>query len=151
MPAEAASNNLHLELIPRELKILNSLEQHLIALNIPFAKVTGLPKGGQFGVHGPVVCVPSNVEKVASVLPRCESDDQLIRVKLKRKISYKGHYQYQFVKESNIENALDYLVKNNKWYTNITLNKKWVNPVPCDDTPSLSLTYTHAHTHTHNL
>lgn len=25
-------------------------------------KILGLPKGGQKGVHGPVVCVPSNSE-----------------------------------------------------------------------------------------
>ena len=45
--------------IPDELKHLNNLEQHLIAMNIPFMKFMNLPKGGQHGIHGPL-CVPSN-------------------------------------------------------------------------------------------
>ncbi|XP_077863273.1 uncharacterized protein LOC144346276, partial [Saccoglossus kowalevskii] len=88
-----------------------------------------LPKGGQNGVHGPVVCVPSSIDKATSILPRCESDDQMIKVKLKRKLTYKGHYQYHFVNEAHIKNALVYLQKNNKWYSNVCFNKDWVNPL----------------------
>ncbi|XP_070566454.1 uncharacterized protein [Ptychodera flava] len=129
MPAEAAANNLHVMTIPQELKCLNSLEQHLIALHIPFMKMLALPKGGQNGVHGPVVCVPSSVEKGTSVLPRQESDDQMIRIKLKRKLSYKGHYQYLYVNDLKIKTALQYLTMNNKWYSGISFNKDWRNPL----------------------
>lgn len=47
IPPEAAANNMHLETVPKELSCLNSLEQHLISLHIPFMKVMALPKGGQ--------------------------------------------------------------------------------------------------------
>uniref|UniRef100_UPI00358FEAD2 uncharacterized protein n=1 Tax=Myxine glutinosa TaxID=7769 RepID=UPI00358FEAD2 len=130
LPAEAVANNLHLEPIPEELQCLNSLEQHLTALHIPFAKLSGLPKGGQYGVHGPVVCVPSNIEKSTNVLPRAESDDQIIRVKLKRRISYKGHHLYKFVNSAHVKNALKFLVANNKWYSDVKFNKHWVNSLP---------------------
>uniref|UniRef100_UPI00358E7FB6 uncharacterized protein n=1 Tax=Myxine glutinosa TaxID=7769 RepID=UPI00358E7FB6 len=130
LPAEAVANNLHLEPIPEELQCLNSLEQHLTALHIPFAKLSGLPKGGQYGVHGPVVCVPSNIEKSTNVLPRAESDDQIIRVKLKRRISYKGHHLYKFVNSAHVKNALKFLVANNKWYGDVKFNKHWVNSLP---------------------
>ncbi|XP_006824386.2 uncharacterized protein LOC100379079 [Saccoglossus kowalevskii] len=129
MPAEAVANNLYIKPIPEELKCLNSLEQHLICLHIPFMKMLALPKGGQNGVHGPVVCVPSSVEKVTSILPRFESDDQMIRVKLKRKLTYKGHYQYQFVNDVHIRDALHYLKTNNKWYSDICFNENWRNPL----------------------
>ncbi|XP_006820870.1 uncharacterized protein LOC100373785 [Saccoglossus kowalevskii] len=147
MPAEAVANNLHLNPIPEELCCLNSLEQHLICLHIPFMKMLALPKGGQNGVHGPVVCVPSSIDKAISVLPRCEVDDQMIRVKLKRKLSYKGHYQYQFVNDSHIKTALEYLHVNNKWYNNVRFNETWTNPLArideeveevCDADDSLS-------------
>lgn len=85
MPAESFVNSMELEKVPEELKSLNSLEQHLIALNIPFMKILGLPAGGQKGVHGPVVSVPSDISKVTSSLPRCNDDDLMLRVKLKRK------------------------------------------------------------------
>lgn len=82
--------NLVLDPIPPQLKNLNSMEQHLIAINIPFMKTLALPKGGPNGVHGPVTCVPSNVPQIASILPRPEHDDLMIRVKLKRKLTYKA-------------------------------------------------------------
>lgn len=63
MPPEAAANKMHLDPVPEELSCLNSLEQHLISLHIPFMKVMALPKGGQKNIHGPVVCVPSDVKK----------------------------------------------------------------------------------------
>lgn len=130
MPAEAASNNLEVKRIPPELECLNSLEQHLISLYIPLIKIIALPKGGQHGVHGPVVCVPSDVSTTTNILPRCESDDQLIRVKLKRKLSYKGHHEYQFVTKSHLTETLNYLKLNNKFYHEVEFNNAWVNILP---------------------
>lgn len=87
IPAEAAVNKLSLEDIPNEMKELNSLEKHLIAIHIPFMKIMALPHGGQQNIHGPVVCVPSDLKKVTR-LPMKPADDQLLRVKLKRKLNY---------------------------------------------------------------
>ncbi|XP_065941874.1 uncharacterized protein [Magallana gigas] len=124
IPAEATVNNLFLEDIPKELCDLNCLEKHLIALQIPFMKVMGLPHGGQKNVHGPVVCVPSDMKKVAS-LPLKEDENLLLRVKLKRKLNYKGYFEYQFVDPKHVFAALDYLKQNNKWYTNVTIDTNW--------------------------
>ncbi|XP_062606870.1 uncharacterized protein LOC134268630 [Saccostrea cucullata] len=124
IPAEAAANKMSLEDIPCELQNLNSLEQHLIALHIPFMKVMALPQGGQRNVHGPVVCVPSNIKKTSS-LPRNRDDNLLLRVKLKRKLAYKGYFEYQFVNPNHIKIALDYLKKENKWYKDVVINTTW--------------------------
>nr|XP_022305765.1 uncharacterized protein LOC111112528 [Crassostrea virginica] len=83
-----------------------------------------LPKGGQQNVHGPVVCVPSNLKKTTS-LPLNANENLLLRVKLKRRLSYKGYYEYQFVKPNHIKVALDYLKHNNKWYKNIEIKSTW--------------------------
>ncbi|XP_038063129.1 uncharacterized protein LOC119733831 [Patiria miniata] len=133
IPAEAWMNNLELVDIPEELRCLNILEEHLISINIPFMKMLALPRGGQNGVHGPVVCVPSNITKTLTALPRCNSSNELIRVKLKRKLTYKGYYQYQLVSKDNVENALHYLKANNIWYKDIVVNKEWQNPLLDDD------------------
>ncbi|XP_061191743.1 uncharacterized protein LOC133199982 [Saccostrea echinata] len=124
IPAEAAVNEMYLEDIPEELANLNSLEQHLIALHIPFMKVMALPQGGQRNIHGPVVCVPSDLKKATS-LPLKHGDDLLLRVKLKRKLSYKGYFEYQFVNPSHIFTALSYLKKSNQWYESIEINNNW--------------------------
>ncbi len=68
IPPEAYNNNLDPGNVPKELSDLNSLEQHLLACELPFAKIVSLPKGGQRGIHGPVVCVPSNLKKTTTAL-----------------------------------------------------------------------------------
>lgn len=124
IPAEAAVNKMALEDIPNELKELNSLEKHLIAIHIPLMKVIALPHGGQQNSHGPVVCVPSDLKKVTR-LPMRPGDDLMLRVKLKRKLSYKGYVEYQFVDPKHIFEALDFLKQNNQWYEDVSIDTKW--------------------------
>ncbi|XP_071169456.1 uncharacterized protein [Mytilus edulis] len=130
IPADSFSNGLMLEDVPLELKQLNSIEQQLIALNIPFMKIMALPKGGQKGVHGPVVCVPSDLKKVTTILPRSEDESLLLKIKLKRKLNYKGYDKYQFVRPNHLEQALVYLMDKNVWYKDVAINDKWINPIP---------------------
>ncbi|XP_074538707.1 uncharacterized protein LOC141800196 [Halichoeres trimaculatus] len=127
MPAECWINNLELDPIPPELGCLNSLEQHLIALHIPFMKMLALPKGGQNGVHGPVTCVPADIVQSTRVLPRSSMEGSLVQVKLKRKLTYKGYYEYQFVDTLRVRQALDYLKRTNALYADIEFNEDWVN------------------------
>lgn len=109
VPGDSFWNNLDLEDVPKELGRLNSLEHHLVALNIPFMKILGLPKRGQKGVHGPVICVPSDFKKVTTTLPRSEDESLLLKVKLKRKLKYKWYEEYQFVNSKHLEEALSFL------------------------------------------
>lgn len=132
IPPEAVINNMVLEDIPVVLERLNNLEKHLIGLHIPFMKVMNLPHGGQKNIHGPVVCVPSNLKKVTS-LPLNNDEDLLLRVKLKRKLNYKGYFEYQFVNPKHIFEALDYLKNNNQWYEKITVNKDWSDDKTFDE------------------
>nr|XP_043868972.1 uncharacterized protein LOC122758736 [Solea senegalensis] len=127
IPPECVVNNLGVHAVPPELACLNSLEQHLIALHIPFMKVLALPKGGQNGVHGPVTCVPANIVETNNLLPRSNMEGSLLRVKLKRKLTYKGHYEYQFVDPMRIRQALLYLKQNNMYYKDVDFNEDWLN------------------------
>ncbi|XP_062621669.1 uncharacterized protein LOC134283235, partial [Saccostrea cucullata] len=128
LPAEAAANKMALEDIPKELIELNSLEKHLIAIHIPFMKVMSLPHGGQKNIHGPVVCVPSDLKKVTS-LPMKPGDDLLLRVKLKRKLNYKGYSEYQFVDPKHICEALKFLKLNNQWYEDVAVDTNWIGQI----------------------
>ncbi|XP_061601162.1 uncharacterized protein LOC133463585 [Cololabis saira] len=127
LPPESSVNNLNVDPVPLELSCLNSLEQHLIALHIPFMKMLALPKGGQNGVHGPVTCVPANIVQTSNMLPRSNMEGALLRVKLKRKLTYKGHYEYQFVDTMRVRNALKYLKQTNVLYRDIDFNEEWIN------------------------
>lgn len=48
-------------------------------------------------MHGLVTCVPANIVEKSDLLPSSNMEGSLLRVKLKRKLTYKGHYEYQFV------------------------------------------------------
>ncbi|XP_078582369.1 uncharacterized protein LOC144865469 isoform X1 [Branchiostoma floridae x Branchiostoma japonicum] len=125
IPYEAQSNKMKLPEIPPELKSLNTLESQLIAKRIPFMKVAALPKGGQKGVVGPVVCVPADVSETHAILPRMPSEAQLIKVKLKRKLQYSGHHMYRQISPLKVDVALKYLVENNEHYSGTSIDADW--------------------------
>lgn len=82
-----------------------------------------LPKGSQNGVHGPFTCVPSNIVQNTNALPRSSMEGCLLQVKLKRKLTYKGHYEYHFVDTLNVRQALEYFKRNNVFYGDIEFNE----------------------------
>ena len=92
MTLQAIANNLVLPSIPPEQAVLNILGRQLVFLSIPFMNLLSLPRGGQKGVKGLVINVPSDISTVANALPRNMNESQLVKVKLKRKTSNKGHY-----------------------------------------------------------
>ena len=60
-------------------------------------KMVALPSGKQRSIHGPAVNVPSKLDTICNVLPRLPSQTELVPLKLKRKLSYRGHYMYYYV------------------------------------------------------
>ncbi len=106
MPIQAKANGLQLEIIPDELKDLNTLELRLVSLRIPFMKMVALPSGKQRCIHGPAVNVPSQVDSVCTLLPRLPSQTELVPLKLKRKLRYKGHHMYDFIRPDKVMCAL---------------------------------------------
>ncbi|KAL3983641.1 sodium/potassium-transporting ATPase subunit beta [Sarotherodon galilaeus] len=121
MPALAVSNKLDLADIPPELSDLNILERHLIAKCIPFAKIIPLPKGRQRAIRGNVVCVPSEVQETVEALPRLRINSQVMRVKLKRRLSYKGHQLFQTVSWSKLVQALHKLKQIHPQYKDVSI------------------------------
>ena len=97
LPLLATFNGLKLDPIPPELKGLRPLEERIISLRIPFIKLVSLPAGGQKGIHGNAVNIPSNLEAITTVLPHIPKSVKVIPLKLKKKLSYDGWYMYSFV------------------------------------------------------
>uniref|UniRef100_A0A3B3CJC3 ATP-dependent DNA helicase n=1 Tax=Oryzias melastigma TaxID=30732 RepID=A0A3B3CJC3_ORYME len=131
MPPLAVANNLQLADIPEDLSNLNILERHLIAKCIPFAKIVPLPKGRQHSIRGNVVCVPSEVQETVDTLPRIRSQSQVLRVKLKRRLCYKGHQLFQSVIWSKLMQALHKLKQIHPQYQDISIRDE---PEVCDPT-----------------
>ena len=133
LPVQAKANGFHLDPIPPELDGLNELEIRLISLRIPFMKMVALPSGRQQSIHGPAVNVPSNVDNVCEVLPRLPSQTELIPLKLKRRLCYKGHYMYNYVRPNVVLTALRWLKSNNPLYANVIINNNWLSDSANDD------------------
>ena len=49
----------------------------------------------------------------------------MLRVKLKRKLNYKGYQEYQFVDPKYILQALEILKQNNEWYKEVEIDTNW--------------------------
>ena len=138
MPAQSVGNNLKLDDVPPELANLKLLEVRLISLRIPFLKMVSLPVGNQKSIHGPAVNVPSKLDTLCIELPRLPSQSELIPLKLKRKLSYKGHYLYDYVTPERLLNALRYLKANNHYYKDISINENWITHALEDDEDLMS-------------
>ncbi|XP_052694964.1 uncharacterized protein LOC128173290 [Crassostrea angulata] len=116
IPAQALANNMDLSTVRAELSELNKLERHLVSPVIPFIKIVNLPKHTQKGIS-----VRSDITKVTTTLPRNISDESFIKVKLKRKLCFKGHHLYQEVRPSKIFKALVFLKKTNPHFADIEI------------------------------
>lgn len=133
MPAQAKANNMDLVDIPAVLSDLNPMEVRLISLRIPFMKMVALPCGKQRAIHGPAVNVPTDLHHVCTLLPRLPSQAQVVPMKIKRKLCYKGHYMYEYVRPAKGLAALEWLKENNPLYGDITINSDWQADAAEDD------------------
>ena len=125
MPLQAKANGLQLSEIPPELSGLNALELRLISLHVPFMKMVALPPSKQRSIHGPAMNVSAEVDTICDVLPRFPSQSELVPLKLKLKVAYRGHYAYKYIRPQKID-ALSYVKANNPLYADIDINEQWV-------------------------
>ncbi|XP_013383043.1 uncharacterized protein LOC106153597 isoform X2 [Lingula anatina] len=112
--------------MPGDIGTLNPIEQLLLTPVIPFMKIVSLPKSQQHGVHGPIVCVPANVKETITKLPASPRESGLIRVKLKRKLGYKGHHLYQKISPRTVKKAFDFLSKHHPDFSGIVYDEEGV-------------------------
>ena len=70
MPMQAQVNNLELCPIFSELDGLCPIELMLISQIIPFMFIVAKTKGAQHGLKGQCVLVPTDLEKIQTILPR---------------------------------------------------------------------------------
>lgn len=97
-------------------------------------KMVALPCGKQRAIHGPAVNVPTDLTPVCTLLPRLPSQAEMVPMKLKRKLCYKGHYMYQYVRPEKVLAALKWLKSNNPLYRDIEVNDNWLSDAAEDDT-----------------
>ena len=121
-PCQAVCNNLAVDDVPPELTRLEKLEQILVSQRIVFQKIVVMPKGQQKKIKGAICNVPVSCEDTCHVLPRPPDSSGIIKLKLKRKLQFRGHVYFQAVRPEVVLHALQWLQRNNELYQNVSIN-----------------------------
>ena len=128
MPAQACANGLELSPVPPELQNLSDLEWKLIALRIPFMVIFCMLRyGSQYKARGGCTNVPTTLKQIVNLLPRMSSEVQYHPMKLKKKMVYKSHFMYSFIRKDIVIAAIKWLKQNNKLYSEVEINDNWAD------------------------
>ena len=111
-------------------------------------QIRELYRGDQLSIHGNIVNVPSDVNSTVHCLPRPRSKSQTDPIKLKRRLGYKHHYQFQIVRPKKVLDAAKYLVDTSELFKTEGIKEQnaWVNGItsqPMKSGVSLFKTLTH--------
>ena len=101
----------------------------LISGVLPMISVYRLPLG-QYGYRGHVINFPQNLAEIVSTLPRLPEEVDVIV--MKKKISPGIHKDFR-IRRHVVQNALQYLKLNNKYYRDIEISQHRIEQLPVDD------------------
>lgn len=74
-------------------------------------KIQELPRGGQLGISGNVINVPSNISTTVSTLPRTVNEQEIIILQLKREMDYNHSYHVRNIRPLRVLKAAKWLVE----------------------------------------
>ena len=124
-------NNMIPSSQPAELLGLTQVEEMLIARALPIMRVYIKP-GGQRAYSGHCINLPQDVKELADFLPRYPKDIPIIVVKMKGR---NDTFKDVTVRKQQVENALNWLIRNNPQYKNVTLNQDALDSLPQNNVP----------------
>ena len=83
--------------LPNHLPDLNILESYLLKINIPFIRVSHVPRSPNLKLVGGSVCIEADINHTVRRLQI--NPETIIPVSFKRKLSYTGYYLEQVIKK----------------------------------------------------
>jgi hypothetical protein len=98
----------------------------LISAVLPIMALYRLPQG-QYGYSGHVINLPQDISSFASTLPRQPQDLDVIVVR--KEGANQSHRDFR-VRKSVVVAALEWLVANNIYYTNISIHPQVIAQLP---------------------
>ena len=99
----------------------------MISRRILFKKMAFLTKEQFQKLKGNINNIPVNTLDIINVLPHGVGSNGLVVVKLKRKLSYRGHVYSESARTESAHMALKYLKENNLLYCDIYID---INNIP---------------------
>ena len=115
-------NKTSLDPIPDELKDLKKLEKTLISRGIIFKKIAIMHGIGEFAKSKGSICnIPIKTANICNILPSHADSNELIVVKVKRDLKYRGYVYFEPVCPDVIYQAQVYFKTHNKFYEDISI------------------------------
>ena len=110
MPCQAVFNKMSLDPIPDEIKDFKQLEKKFTSKRIIFKRNTVMHGKQEFAESKGSICnIPIETANIFNILPRPTDSNELIVVKLKRDLNYRGYVYFEPVRADTIYQALNYL------------------------------------------
>ena len=81
-----------------------------------------MPKGQTPKLKGIICNVPVNTNHIANMLPQGADSNDIVMVKLKLKIVYRGDVYFEAVSHDLVRSARQYLTLNNPVYSDIVID-----------------------------
>ena len=125
MPMQAQVNNLGLCPTFNELDRFCLVELIIISQIIPFMFIAAKTKGAQHGLTGQCVLVPTDLERIQTILPRSCNEEYLVSLALKRQLADKSVVSKQQIRPTLVNTALQKLAQINPFYSNTTIHNEW--------------------------
>ena len=127
--------------LPERFSDIRKLEKIIISKRILFKKVTIMSKGQAPKMKGAICNVPINAADICNVLPRGMDNNGVVRVTLKKKMSFKSNVYFQPVRPNFINEILLFLKNSNPLYSDIEIQLDaipsfWINTINNNDSNS---------------
>ena len=130
VPKFSIKNKMGFPPIPPEL-MLFKLEEVFASPVMLFINIRELPVGGQYSMRGGICHVPIEISPLVDKLPRTLNSEEVINIKIKRKLEYKHCYISENIRPLKVVTAINYLLQNSDLYNqyNIKLNNDWLHNI----------------------
>ena len=102
-----------------------TIELMLVSQIIQFMFIIAKTKGAQHGLKGQCVLVPTDLEKIQTILPSSWDEENLISLALKHRLTDKSVVNKQQICSTLVNTALQKLAQINPFYSNITIHNEW--------------------------
>ena len=112
----------------------NTIEQRLVSPRHEFMNNISLGRERQQEVHGMVVNIPIDTERIVNKLPRYFTHSQTIQLQLFRKLSFSKPYLYETIRSKVLLAAARYLSTTELFkQQNVVLSEEWNTSVGVGD------------------
>ncbi|XP_057860503.1 uncharacterized protein LOC131069166 [Cryptomeria japonica] len=126
---------------PIMLKILTQVEEMLIARVNLILQVTHTI-GGQYKYNGHTISIPQDIQNIATVLPCKLGDMGDVDVLIVHRPRAQGNYYDCYISRGRVMDALQYKVKYDPYYKDVSINYNNLNQIPEERTDVSSMLHT---------